>query len=349
MKCEICNKEHDGSFQSGRFCSIECKTKFIVNKVKNIEFIKCNKCGKEIKKYNLKRHQEYHDKKTIIETERKNKKYNCEVCNNVHNGNFGSGRFCSKKCASIFSSNNNRKETNEKISKKLKGFKFDNGNKIKIIKYCISCNQHIESRSKYCKDCKNFCSYQKLFKKLNINDTNLKIANNKSLKLLKEEYFDNELSLLEIREKYGIQLNTVHFYFKKNGISLRELGESISLSYKNGKSKPKPHGPYKEGYHATWDNKQVYLRSSYEFNYAKQLDDYKIRYEVENIRIRYYDSIEQKERTSIPDFYLPDLNMLVEIKSNYTINVQNMKDKFKEYKKLGYKTKLILEGKDVII
>lgn len=34
MKCEICNKEHDGSFQSGRFCSIECKTKFIVNKVK---------------------------------------------------------------------------------------------------------------------------------------------------------------------------------------------------------------------------------------------------------------------------------------------------------------------------
>lgn len=306
----------------------------------------------------------------------------CENCSKEHDGQYGTGRFCCKSCASAFSTKNKRKEINEKVSNKLRkiryckicgidiGFKHNrvlcgdcreqkkhlNTNRSYISKnikqkvnFCQSCQENINIGYKYCNECSNFWKYQKLFKKLNINDTNLKIANNKSLKLLKEEYFDNELSLLEIREKYGIQLNTVHFYFKKNGISLRKLGESISLSYKNGKSSPNPHGPYKEGYHTTWDNKKVYLRSSYEFNYAKQLDDYKIRYEVENIRIRYYDSIEQKERTSIPDFYLPELNMLVEIKSNYTINIQNMKDKFKEYKKLGYKTKLILEGKDVII
>lgn len=32
MKCEECGKEHDGSYGSGRFCSENCKQKFIANK-----------------------------------------------------------------------------------------------------------------------------------------------------------------------------------------------------------------------------------------------------------------------------------------------------------------------------
>ena len=47
---------------------------------------------------------------------------------------------------------------------------------------------------------------------------------------------------------------------------------------------------YKHGYHITWNNKKVYLRSSYEFDYAKLLDKQKINYEVENLRIKYWDS-----------------------------------------------------------
>ena len=41
--------------------------------------------------------------------------------------------------------------------------------------------------------------------------------------------------------------------------------------------------------------------------------------------------------------------MIVEIKSSYTLELQNMKDKFKEYKKLGYKTKLIVDGNEMKI
>lgn len=285
----------------------------------------------------------------------------CEYCQNGITEKFGSGRFCSKTCSKKFSSNINKKIKNENIKKSLIGFKYNkniNGDTIKTPSKkhnkCISCEEYFERNSKnrnkkYCSDCIKLYGYRQLFKKLNISDNNLKIANDKSLKILKTEYFDNELSLLELREKYNIQLNSIHFYFKKNGINLRGIGDSLSLSYKNGKSNSKPYGPYKQGYHTTWDNKKVYLRSSYEFNYAKQLDDYKIKYDVEKIRIRYYDSIEQKYRTSIPDFYLSDLNMIVEIKSNYTINIQNMKDKIKSYKKLGYNTKVILEGKELII
>lgn len=45
----------------------------------------------------------------------------CENCNNEHDGSYGSGRFCSSKCARGFSTKAKRKEISEKVSKKLKG------------------------------------------------------------------------------------------------------------------------------------------------------------------------------------------------------------------------------------
>ncbi len=39
MKCEYCEKEHDGSFGTGRFCSSSCRSKYGSSKVKNH---KCN-------------------------------------------------------------------------------------------------------------------------------------------------------------------------------------------------------------------------------------------------------------------------------------------------------------------
>jgi hypothetical protein len=72
-------------------------------------------------------------------------------------------------------------------------------------------------------------------------------------------------------------------------------------------------------------------------------------YEVENLHIKYFDSIKKIYRIAIPDFYLPLTNTIIEIKSNYTLNLQEIKDKFYEYKKLGYNIKLILEHKEVDI
>lgn len=66
--------------------------------------------------------------------------YNCENCNNDHDGSFGSGRFCSSFCANSFSTKNIVGQT-------------------KII-YCSSCNEGLEvlkrSRSKnvICAECK---------------------------------------------------------------------------------------------------------------------------------------------------------------------------------------------------
>ena len=50
----------------------------------------------------------------------------CERCGNEHNGKYASGRFCSKSCASSFSSFAKRQEINKKVSKTLKGRSFGN-------------------------------------------------------------------------------------------------------------------------------------------------------------------------------------------------------------------------------
>ena len=48
-------------------------------------------------------------------------------------------------------------------------------------------------------------------------------------------------------------------------------------------------------------------------------------------------------RFAFPDFYLPEQNLIVEVKSAFTLDVQNMKDKFLQYKALGYNVDLLYE------
>jgi hypothetical protein len=45
----------------------------------------------------------------------------CECCGNKHDASYGSGRFCSSKCARGFSTKAKRKEISEAVSKSLKG------------------------------------------------------------------------------------------------------------------------------------------------------------------------------------------------------------------------------------
>lgn len=50
----------------------------------------------------------------------------CENCQKEHNGEYGSGRFCSQKCSRSFSSKIKREEINKKVSETLKR-KYDSG------------------------------------------------------------------------------------------------------------------------------------------------------------------------------------------------------------------------------
>lgn len=50
----------------------------------------------------------------------------CENCGTQNIGSFGSGRFCSKKCAKSFSTKFKRNEINQKVRKKLLGRTLSN-------------------------------------------------------------------------------------------------------------------------------------------------------------------------------------------------------------------------------
>lgn len=77
----------------------------------------------------------------------------CENCNTEHIGEYGSGRFCSAKCARGFSTKSKRAEISQKVSVKMSGRKLSNehvknieqGNnfnrKQKIEKLCLECNK----------------------------------------------------------------------------------------------------------------------------------------------------------------------------------------------------------------
>jgi len=292
----------------------------------------------------------------------------CEQCEIYMKEEYGSGRFCSKECARSFSTKNKRADINKKLRKKMLGRKLsnkhikkisgkNNGNwidgrsakkvNIKINGYCNSCG--CKTGNGYCVDCRQYLQNKILFRKLNINEKNLQKANKLALKKLSNEYFDEKLSLIELKIKYKIMFNTIHFFFKKNGITLRSTSDAGSVSYIEGRSVVHSSPRYKQGWHITWNNKKVYYHSSYELDYAVFLDSKHIDYEMEFLRIKYFDTKKQKERIAIPDFYISKTNTIIEVKSTYTFDEVNMRDKFKQYKELGYNTKLILDHKEIDI
>lgn len=293
----------------------------------------------------------------------------CENCGIEHDGEYGSGRFCSSKCARSFSTKAKRKEINKKVSEKLSGRKFK---KLKILyggvaqkqsncllnnrsgwqnpppPQCKYCECNIE-KGRVCKKCKPFIKNIKLFKKIGVYKDGISLdkLNNDALELLYEEYFINKKSKLVLMEEYNLMSNTIYNFFKKNGIKLRTLSEASKIALIEDRMPIKEiRNQYISGKHITWDGKEVYYRSSYELEYCKILDKKMVEYSMESLRIKYYDSQKGEYRVAIPDFYLPKSNTIIEIKSNHTFDVKNMEDKVKSYKNKGYNFKLILEKED---
>jgi len=305
----------------------------------------------------------------------------CENCGIEHDGTYGSGRFCSKECARSFSSKLNTNIRNEKISKTLKNkhiretickkcgtIVYTKGSSPNVC--CDKCRQKRKSNTPYCNRCgaeRGKCKYPSLCKKklklfdglekyFGFDKTSFgskryyeEIFRIKAM--IEEDYYENNNSTVELCKKYNhTACGSFIRILKSIDIVLRNLKESSLLAYKTGRSVISIDNStqYKHGWHTAWDNTQIFYRSSYELDYAEKLDEQKVKYDVEALRISYFDTQKCIERTAIPDFYLPETNTIVEIKSSWTYNEQNMNDKIKAYKKHGYNFKLILDHKEVV-
>lgn len=274
----------------------------------------------------------------------------CEKCGKEHDGSFGSGRFCCRACA------NSRKHTKETIQKISKGLQkhYEPYKKFKLKYFTGS-----EELDKLYPEIGKHQS-KKWFIKLipfGFDYTSLYtvdiIAEYEQVKsVLYTEYIINCLSPADIYKKYNCDKwfnnsETLLHLFKFMNFPIRGRSKAAINSVSQGKWKicaNNTHSYGHEQWYTTWENKEVYLRSNLELNYAKYLDNNHIKYDVEYLRIKYFDSQKQIYRCAIPDFYLFESNTIVEIKSKYTLDIQNMKDKFKSYKELGYNVLLVLEN-----
>ena len=173
-------------------------------------------------------------------------------------------------------------------------------------------------------------------------------------------YYNKKLSCKDIIQQYGIANDrNMDSLFNLCGIKRRNLSEARYNALKTNKSiMPQPNNDgeiirrmnFRHGWHTSWEGNEIYYRSSYELDYMKALDEAKVSYQGENyLKFEYYDTQMQKMRIALPDFYLPESNTIVEIKSCFTYNPQNMIDKVKAYKEAGYNFKLILDHKETDI
>ena len=168
---------------------------------------------------------------------------------------------------------------------------------------------------------------------------------------LRSQYWDEALTGRELAERYNYPsyCNITGKIFKHLDIPTRDCKETNKMAVLMGKISPVSNPVYMHGWHTTWNGKEVYYRSSYELEYAKYLDDSHIDYDMECLRIKYFDSNRKEFRCAIPDFFLPEQNTIVEVKSEYTLDRDLMKDKISAYTALGYSFKLILDGKEAEI
>lgn len=215
---------------------------------------------------------------------------------------------------------------------------------------CKYCGKKLDvSKGEYhtCTVCRKY-KHLKLYRKLGVSTKqSLYLSYLKSFEILSDLYFNKKLSVIEIFKKTGVCHKTLKSLFEDFNTPLRSLSEGQQIAVQEGRTNlPDGSNRYHRGKHISWEGIEFQYRSSYEKQYAEELDKAKIPYRVEAFRIRYWDSEHQKERVAIPDFYLPKTNELVEIKSRWTYRQQEMKDKFEAYRKLGYKPKLILEHKE---
>lgn len=166
--------------------------------------------------------------------------------------------------------------------------------------------------------------------------------------LIRSEYWDNKLSGKAIIEKYNYPIHYANFnkLMKSLNIPMRDYQQANIEAIKNGRACIGVCQKFKHGWHTDWQGNKWFYRSSYEEKQMNEYDIMQIQYEVETLKIQYFDTTRQIWRNAIPDFYLPDTNEIIEVKSSYTYDEQNMKDKFKSYIELGYKPKLILDFKE---
>jgi hypothetical protein len=162
--------------------------------------------------------------------------------------------------------------------------------------------------------------------------------------LLYTEYHIKCESMLTLMKKFNIPSSrTMDIIFRLFDIEARSFSESTTNALAQNRAQIRSSIVYKNIFHKSWFGETFCLRSSYEEEYAKKLDESQTKYFVEHLRIKYFHTEQKRYRIAVPDFYLPKTNTIVEVKSTYWLDENEMRDKKSAYLSLGYNFILNLE------
>lgn len=169
-------------------------------------------------------------------------------------------------------------------------------------------------------------------------------------KVFEEKYIKKEMSLLQFARSFGINYTLPSSYFYIFGIPTRNYEEAYIKRkfWKRSEEYKTPNNPsfnFKRGYHISWENKKFYLMSSYEFNFAKILDEFQISYEVGTLILPYFSSIENRIVKGKPDFIFKDLKVIIETKSERFYNYIDLRERQAEANKRGFQFFVYLNEK----
>jgi len=141
--------------------------------------------------------------------------------------------------------------------------------------------------------------------------------------------------------KLGIEgkLPVQNLTFEQKEKMGKKISRSLIEGIKSGRIKLSP----------SWKRikyKDLLLRSQWEKIVAKFLDKNKFKWEYESLKVGYFDSERKTDAVTIPDFYLPFQNLIIEVKSNAEYNSLKTKDKSQAIIQNGFN--FILAGKKEI-
>lgn len=258
-------------------------------------------------------------------------------------------KFCSVSCGTIYKNMHRDKSIYEKQAKTLHDY-YASKPKNKPVCKCCGCKKgecvdsYVCERYKMLNGLEIFGFDTNTIGTINVIEEFYRIRN-----ILQDFYNENGANDKMLYDKFGYTSGGANFHkiLKRLDIVTRGQSGAVRFAIEHNRRDGILQGEgykFKTEHHKAWFGKTFYLRSSYESNYANILDEQKILYAVEDLKIKYYDTQKSQYRIAIPDFYLEETNTIVEIKSTYTLDIQNMKDKVKAYTELGYEFKLILEG-----
>ena len=230
-------------------------------------------------------------------------------------------KFCNRKCSAKYTSirKANFKPGQDKRTKKVNCRECKDAIEVNVRAstnncICKECGTKLYLSKKICNSCgSNKCTHPKICKKYRLLPGLIKYFGfdesvigtikiyeefQRIKDLLENEYHHNSLSLNDLVDKYNhYDAGSMAAILSSLDIKRRNLSDASAEAYVSGKFNVEYVTRFKRGWHTTWDGNKVFYRSSYELEYAQQLDVQKIEYEMESKRFWYWDSKEQKQRT----------------------------------------------------